>query len=170
MTFGQGKSESLNTQASSAAPTRCCRRTSVSPGVSAPGLQQTRPGPGTDSGVPEAAHSAIILSLSLSPSPCSPLKLATEGHPCLDDACSGKKKVYGCALGTVTFYSLKFPWKLRASGFSAPAHPSRKTGLPPSSVCSGVLKQPARDLSRADRRLFGPASRRAPFGSGTSGG
>ena len=109
-------------------------------------------------------------SLSPSPSPCSPLRLATEGHPCLDDACSGKKKVYGCALGTVTFYSLKFPWKLRASGFSAPAHPSRKTGLPPSSVCSGVLKQPARDLGRADRRLFGPASRRTPFGSGTSGG
>lgn len=44
-------------------------------------------------------------------------------------------------------------------GFSAPAHPSRKTGLSPrvtlSLVCSGVLEQPARDRSRADRRLFG---------------
>ena len=90
MIFGQGESESLNTQVSSAAPTGSAGEQVSTLGFQLQDLLQTRPGPGTDSGVLQGLHTLQSFSLSLSP--CSPLQLATEGHPCLNDARSGKKQ------------------------------------------------------------------------------
>lgn len=129
MTFGQGKSESLNTQASSAAPTvlpenKCqpwgfSSRTAANAPRSGHGFRSPR-------GCTLRNHSLSPLSLPL---PVLPLKLATEGHSCLDDACSGKKKFTAVHWALSLFTHSRISLETRASGFSAPAHPSRKTGL-----------------------------------------